>query len=226
MVRRRPGAHRRRSAPPRHAMPLPRLSLPRPTLPKVALPGPSLVRRVWARRPGTEQRPVERRRARALLLASVVFCAIVLLSALPWSTLLNERSQLSSASAEVSALQAENRALSDQARQLSNTSIQTALARQDYGLVHPGQTAYDILPPPGTTSSNAIASGHVPLDEAPVVPGSRRSEELLEAGVGGPRVPGTSGATDGGRGATVRPVTRSGAGGFWSRVGHTLEFWS
>jgi cell division protein FtsB len=209
-------------------MPLPRLSLPRPALPKVTLPGPSLLRRWRERRPASGQRPVERRRARALLLAAVLFCGIVLLSALPWSTLLNERSQLSSASAEVLALRAENRALADQARQLSNTSIQTALARQDYGLVHPGQTAYDILPPPGTTSSNAVASGHVPLDEAPVVPGSRRSQELLEAGVGGATVPGDAGATatDQTKGSTSRAGSRSGGGGFWSRVGHTLEFWS
>jgi cell division protein FtsB len=209
-------------------MPLPRLSLPKPALPKVSLPGPSLLRRLRERRQGAEQRPVERRRARALLLASVLFCAIVLVSALPWSTLLNERSQLSSASAEVMALRAENRALADQARQLSNTAVQTALARQDYGLVHPGQTAYDILPPPGTTSSNAIASGHVPLDEAPVVPGSRRSEELLEAGVGGATVPGASGGTAGAgdSGPTSSSSAGTGGGGFWSRVGHTLEFWS
>jgi cell division protein FtsB len=209
-------------------MPLPRLSLPRPALPKVTLPGPSLVRRLAERRRASAQRPVERRRARALLLVSVLFCAIVLVSALPWSTLLNERSQLSSASAEVTALRAENRTLADQARQLANTSVQTALARQDYGLVRPGQTAYDILPPPGTTSSNAIASGHVPLDEAPVVPGSRRSEELLEAGVAGATVPASSGSTgaDQVRGSTAPAPARAGAGGFWSRVGHTLEFWN
>lgn len=224
----RTGAHRRRSANPRHAMPLPRLSLPRPSLPKVSVPRLSRARSLWARLRGADQRPVERRRARALVLGSVAFAAIVLLSALPWSTLLDEHAQLSSDSAEVSTLQAQNRALADQARQLADTSTQTALARQDYGLVHPGQTAYDILPAPGTTPSNAVSSGHVPLDESPVVPGSRRSEQLLGAGVGTTATTGSSAGTVVDRAhAAMQPADlKRGAGGFWSRVGHTLEFWN
>ncbi len=176
---------------------------------------------------------MQRRRARALLMAAVLFAAIVLLSALPWSTLLKQGSQLTTDSAEVSQLQAENRELAAQARQLANGSTQTALARQDYGLVKPGQTAYDILPPPGSTPSNATQSGHVPLNEPPVVPGSRRSEELLGVGVlgstssAGPTSSATTSLRDRtGPAGTTEVTDRPGGGGFWSRVGRTLEFWN
>lgn len=167
-------------------------------------------------------------------MAAVLFAAIVLLSALPWSTLLNQHAQLSSATAELTELQAENRALAAQARQLANISTQDALARQDYGLVHPGQTAYDILPAPGSTPSDSTESGHVPLNEAPVAPGSHRSQELLGVGVvsstsSGAAAGTASGASRRGAGAGAQgtsPAASLDTGGFWSRVAHTLEFWN
>jgi cell division protein FtsB len=226
------GAHRRRRA--RTRRPLPRLSLPRPPRPTVAglrlsRLKPSVALAFVARFRTPEQRPVERRRARALLLVAVVFSALVLLTALPWTTLLNQHTQLSSATAEVNALQAENKALAVQAHQLSGSSTQSALARQDYGLVKPGQTAYDILPPAGSSSSGVTEAGHVPLDEAPVVPGSRRSEELLGAGVVNAPSSSTSRAsteTHVANAASAPSSESKGSGGFWSRVGHTLEFWN
>jgi cell division protein FtsB len=249
-LRPKPGAHR-----PRHARSLRSLrSRPRPSLPRQSPSRrprsvPSLARltrrrptvhRGVRRRPSlahllsapfskSDERPLERRRARALLLAAVLFATVVLLTALPWSTLLSQHTQLSSDTAEVNQLQVENRALAAQARQLSNSATQQALARQDYGLVKPGQTAYDILPAPGSSAATTD-SGHVPLNEAPVVPGSRRSEELLDAGV--VSAPSSSASTptsagqvhaQGGRGG---PSSTGDAGGFWTRVGHTLEFWN
>jgi cell division protein FtsB len=178
---------------------------------------------------------VERRRARALLLAAVLFATVVLLTALPWSTLANQHAQLTSASAEVTELQAQNHALTVQARELASKATQAGLARQDYGLVEPGQKAYDILPAPGTATTAATQAGHVPLDEPPVVPGSRRSEELLGAGVGSsaPSQPSgtpdrttTSPAHGGPYGTGASSTDRLDEGGFWSRVAHTLEFWS
>ena len=162
----------------------------------------------------------------------MVFAALVLLTTLPWTTLLDQHAQLASASAQVSQLQAENHALAAQARELSNKSTQAGLARQDYGLVEPGQKAYDILPAPGKAAPKAAAAGHVPLNEPPVVPGSRQSEELLGAGViSAPAVntpapaatPKTVGGTAQGSAVAANPL---GARSFWSRVGHSLEFWS
>jgi hypothetical protein len=154
----------------------------------------------------------------------MVFAAVVLASALPWSTLTNQHTQLTSASTEVSVLQAENHA-----------PTQAGLARQDYGLVKPGQKAYEILPAAaGTTASDAPTAGHVPLDEGPVVPGSRQSEELLGAGAVSTATASTPGSTASGsvQTATKRSATASGNGNslgaksFWSRVAHSLEFWS
>jgi septum formation initiator len=171
----------------------------------------------------------------------MVFAAVVLLVALPWTTLLNEHTQLSSATAETNQLQVENKALAAQAKELSSAATQSALARQDYGLVRPGQTAYDILPPPGAVANEAIQAGHVPLDEAPVVPGSRRSQELLGAGVVNPTSAASTspGSTAGSTTPAITPAgsrsssstarsapARLPTGGFWSRVGATLEFWN
>ncbi|HXQ62638.1 MAG TPA: septum formation initiator family protein [Acidimicrobiales bacterium] len=198
-----------------------------------SVPRFSILRPSTARRSHQRPRPVQRRRARALLLAAVVFAAVVLLSALPWSTLADQHAQLTSASSELSQLQAENRALAVQARRLSNKTTQAGLARQDYGLVESGQKAFDILPPPGTTPSEVTGGGHVPLDEPPVVPGSRRSEELLGVDVGssaplGDTVRSTSAqvASDSRPARQRASVDPLGARGFWSRVAHTLEFWS
>src|SRR3984957_16571135 len=120
-----------------------RVSLRRPPVHRNEQRRPSLARLASGRAQRTDRPPVERRRARALLLGSVVFAPIVVLTALPWSTLLSQHTQLSSDTAEMNQLQVENRALAAQARQLSDTATQEALARQDYGLVKPGQTAYD-----------------------------------------------------------------------------------
>ena len=226
-LRPRAGAHRRRHRSRRLALPRPSLgrlsASPRPPA-RRPLPDPLCTYRRGPdrrspgrrspdrRRAGGRRRPppVERRRARALLVGAAIFAAVVLLSALPWSTLLNQHAQLASDTAEVSALQAQNRALAGQARQLSDSSTQSALARQDYGLVRPGQKAYALLPPAGQASTGATDAGHVPLDEPPVVPGSRRSEELLGAGVASTAPSGGSAAT------TVGPSdargTRSPAG--------------
>ncbi len=179
-------------------------------------------------------RPVERRRARALLIVAVVFAAAVLGGALPWSTLAGQHAQLSSASAQLSQLKAENRELAVQAGQLSNRATQAGLARQDYGLVEAGQKAYDILPPAGTGASSVTGGGHVPLDEPPVVPGSRRSEALLGVDTGNVTPAGdaarTSAATVAGgqhpAGSRRAAIDHLGARSFWGRVAGTLEFWN
>ncbi|HXQ60635.1 MAG TPA: septum formation initiator family protein [Acidimicrobiales bacterium] len=178
-----------------------------------------------------EQNPVERRRARAVLLAAMLFAFVVVFVTLPWSVLASQHQQLTSDATQVKQLQAENRALGDEAGQLADPAAAAGLARQDYGLVRPGQRAYDILPPAGSGSSAVSDAGHVPLDQAPVVPGSRRSEELLGAGsvissaparTSASQTSGERSLSDGGAPASAP----RGPGGFWSRVGHTLEFWS
>jgi cell division protein FtsB len=169
-----------------------------------------------------------------LLLAAVVFAFVVVFLTMPWSALASQHQQLSSDSAQVKELQAENRALSAQARQLSDPTAVAGLAREDYGLVRPGQRAYAILPPAGSGSSTVNDAGHVPLNQAPVVPGSRQSQELLGAGAGSVTPAEASARTSGSQTRGERSLAAGGApqgtqqdtGGFWSRVAHTLEFWT
>jgi cell division protein FtsB len=169
-----------------------------------------------------------------VVLAAVAFAVIVVGAMLPWSTLASQHRALSSDTAKVNQLQVENQALSSQVRQLSDPSAVTGLARENYGLVRPGQRAYDILPPSGSSSSAATDTGHVPLNQAPVVPGSRRSQELLSAGLGNAASRGSASAATH-TGTAAGSVSSAGrapaaptppAGGFWSRVAHTLAFWS
>lgn len=169
-----------------------------------------------------------------MLLAAAVFAFVVVFVTMPWSVLASQHQQLSSDSSQVKELETENQALGAQAGQLADPAAAAGLARQDYGLVRPGQRAYDLLPPSGSGSSTVTDTGHVPLDQAPVVPGSPRSEALLGAGAGGVVAP-ASARTSASQSTGTRPVSGGGgarqtvpatAGGFWSRVGHTLEFWS
>jgi cell division protein FtsB len=214
--------------------PLPSVRVHRPTMARLSIRRPSRERRSSARHVASKRQTVERRRARAVLLAAVLFAAIVLLSALPWSTLANQHAQLTSASAQVNELQAQNRILADQARELSSKATQAGLARQDYGLVEPGQKAYEILPASGTSSPTAHEAGHVPLNEPPVVPGSRRSEQLLGVDTVGststnsttraPVGPGSAGRSPSAQGVTL--TNALGERSFVSRVVHTLEFWN
>jgi len=247
----RPGAHRRRRALARlpvirplskgrrlgrPSLPrsLPHISIHRPTVARLSFRRPSRERVSSARHVASKQQTVERRRARAVLLAALLFAAAVLLGALPWSTLTDQHAQLTSASAQVNELQAQNRTLADQARALSSKETQAGLARQDYGLVEPGQKAYEILPASGTSSSTAVQAGHVPLNEPPVVPGSRRSEQLLGVDTASSTSANSATRTSAGPGAAGRSpssqgVTLTNALGersFWSRVVHTLEFWN
>lgn len=184
---------------------------------------------------------LQRRRARALLVAAGIFAAIVLATSLPVSELLSQQRQLSSASQQLSALEKQNKALSEEAQQLSNPSTVVGIARRDYGLVAPGSQAYEILPSSGASAGSGESSGHVPLEGPPVVPGSAQSQGILAAGttgsVGGATGGSGSGssssgsgssssASSGSAGSSRASVGASGSdGGFWTRVVHTLEFW-
>lgn len=179
------------------------------------------------RRRGNSTRPaatkrlsIEHRRARALLIVSALFAVVVVSTGVPVAALLAQRHQLASTSAQLSELRAENRSLTDQARELNDPAAVSALARGDYGMVPPGDKAYDILPAPGSPASAGEGSGHVPLDGPPVVPGSSQSQELL--GVD----PGTVTDASGQGSSGTRPAGAAARGGFWSRVIHNLEFWN
>ncbi|HXW35553.1 MAG TPA: septum formation initiator family protein [Acidimicrobiales bacterium] len=190
---------------------------------------------------------LKRRRARVVLILAAGFSVLVLVTEMPVSALISQRHQISSSESQALEMQAANRTLSREAANLTNPASVDEIARGAYGLVSPGDKAYDVLPPSGSSPTAASLSGHVPLDGPPVVPGSRLSQQLLGAGsvstspnpgYNDQTAPGTgsgSGEEGGGKsgedgngssGQKSSPASGDGSKqSFWGRVVNTLEFW-
>jgi cell division protein FtsB len=181
------------------------------------------------------RRAIRRRRARIIWVVCGAFCLLVLLSSFPAHALLRQRSAINSSSAELDRLNAGNKELQSEATELSNPANIAALARSDYDMVSPGETAYDVLPSARTQKESS--KGHSSLNQSAIAPGSPESQALL--GEAGSAVPATSGSTSSGSTSTGSTPTGSqstgsgGAGssgahstpGLWGRVLDTLEFW-
>ncbi len=206
-------------------LPHPHLHVPRPRLRRPPSPLPLVVGAVARWRARRAEMTLERRRARTLVGATVVFVCVVLLTSFPLSGVLSQRSALSGAAHELATVQAQNRALARQVSDLATPAAVDGLARLDYGFVPKGQRAYDILPSSSPSGSALPGSGQVSLNEPPVAPGSSRSQELTgivapAGGTSAPRI--TTRAGSGGAGGGESPEPRS----YWARVVKSLEFWS
>ena len=90
---------------------------------------------------------MSRRRLVRVLLASVVLVAALFLFVLPGRTYLAQRRSLDAAAVRTRVLSAENAKLDQQVQQLQTDAEIERLAREQYGLVKPGESAYAILPP-------------------------------------------------------------------------------
>jgi cell division protein FtsB len=88
---------------------------------------------------------------RALLVA-IVAGGILFLFLLPGRTWLEQSRAMSSAQRRAQVLAQENAALSKRVTQLHSTAYIEQVARQQYGLVMPGEKAYGILLPEATTT--------------------------------------------------------------------------
>jgi cell division protein FtsB len=172
------------------------------------------------------RRAVSRRRAKLVGVACLALCVLVLATSFPVSALMRQHRQISAATSELQVLTSENESLQMQASTLSEPANIAALARRDYDLVRPGQTAYTVLPLPGSLESPQTSSGHSSLDQGPVAPGSAQSEALL--GDGGSAATGSSPGSSGASSAAAQGqagTTAKSVPGLWSRVLGTLEFW-
>jgi cell division protein FtsL len=109
-------------------------------------PGTSARRRVSARV----------RRRRTLLTATLLGLALVgllFVFVYPTRTYLQQRNQISAAEHHLAQLQRDTARLESQSRQLQTNAAVERIAREQYGLVRPGETPYVIVPtaPPVTT---------------------------------------------------------------------------
>jgi cell division protein FtsB len=93
------------------------------------------------------------RRAVRILLIAVTVGGLVFLFVLPGRTWLQQRSAMAAAQHRLQVLDKENAALTKRAQQLQNPSYLEQIARQQYGLVMPGEQAYGILLPTATTTT-------------------------------------------------------------------------
>jgi hypothetical protein len=164
----------------------------------------------------------------------------VLGTSFPWSALLSQHGQLSASAAQLHTLTSENQLLAEQEQQLNSKAEIDRLARQDYQMVLPGQTLYDVLPPSGLSSStpNGPLSGDpgsqplVAPANAPDMTPDPGLPQVSTATAGSGTPPGNVGAasagssSSGGSGAASgRTVVAPSPSSFWSRVTKTLEFW-
>jgi cell division protein FtsB len=176
--------------------------------------------------------PGELRRARLLLLGAVAVSAVFLFAWFPASSLLSQRSDLAGTESQLTTLHSQDAALAQEKKNLSDAGEIGRIAREQYQLVSPGQQAYEVLPPTGSTSGGTPYAGD-PGSDGPVTP-SAASELPPGSTTTTMTTPttstaaGSSGTATGGHPAdavTGRGASSQKSPGFVSRVVHALEFW-
>lgn len=99
------------------------------------------------------------RRATKAVVAVVTVTGLVFVFGFPVRTLLAQSHQTTVAQTRVKDLSAENAKLAQRAAQLKTDAEIRQIARQDYGLVMPGEHAYAIVPPATPPTSVAKVAG-------------------------------------------------------------------
>ena len=142
----------------------------------------------------------------------------------PAGALLEQRSALSKTESNLSHLRQQDRQLEQEKALLSRPNEVSRIARQDYGLVGPGQRSFEVLPPSASGSANPYA-------------GDPGLQPLAAPNSGA--VPGGTGGTGSGASHTASQQSHPGTGrssntsakshpapsGLWGRITNTLEFW-
>ncbi len=163
------------------------------------------------------------RRNRVPVVFAAVFALVVLATSFPFTDLLHQHQQLSAEAAQLSELRHQNQLLSEQQNQLNSSAEIERLARQNYQLVTPGQTLYDILPPSGRASAALVGEPSVgdPADQPLVAPAEAPN---MTPDPGLPQTPNAGGSTTGTSTAAASSPSQS-TSSFLGRVVSTLEFW-
>jgi cell division protein FtsB len=159
---------------------------------------------------------------------AAIFATAVLVTSFPLSALLAQHRALSAANAQLASVRHEDRLLAEQQRDLNSKTAIDRLARQDYQMVSPGQTLYDVLPPSGqSTPSAAGTSATGDPGTQPLVSPDDAADLSPEPGLTPTTVPASTGAHAPSGASPVTGATGGSApaASFWSRVSSTLEFW-
>ena len=92
-----------------------------------------------------------RRGTLALLLLGLAFVAVLFAFVYPTRTYLNQRQELNAAERRLEVLKQNTKALEHDSARLESDAEVERRAREDYGLVRPGETPYVLVPTPSTT---------------------------------------------------------------------------
>jgi cell division protein FtsB len=84
----------------------------------------------------------------------------------PARTYLAQQRSIASEQHEVAVLQAEDAKLAAESASLSNDATIERIAREEYGLVKPGQQAFTVLPPPASQASATSSRQSRPTEHA------------------------------------------------------------
>jgi cell division protein FtsB len=167
------------------------------------------------------RRSREGRRSQFLLVGGALLSAIILGAWFPASALYHQHASLASANAELSELHRQDVALAQERKNLSKSSEIARIAREQDQLVNPGQQAYAVLPPTGTSKANAPYAGDpaltgpvAPSSAAVLPPGSETTTTTPVTTTSTPSSPGTS-----------KTHHTPASGGVFSRMLDSLEFW-
>ncbi|MCU0269639.1 MAG: septum formation initiator family protein [Acidimicrobiales bacterium] len=88
------------------------------------------------------------RRLGAPLLAGVAVALVIVGGLFPTRTYLAKRQEVAEAEARLAGLEADNASLQARVEALDSDTEIERLAREDYGLVKPGEEVYRVVPPP------------------------------------------------------------------------------
>ena len=82
------------------------------------------------------------------VLATALLVGVLVVGVFPTRSYLSQRRAIAAAGAQAGQLGTTNDSLQNRVDQLQTDSEVERLARQEYGLVKPGEEVYEVLPPP------------------------------------------------------------------------------
>ncbi len=112
--------------------------------------------------------PISGGRALALLVTAVVVIGLLFAFVLPIRTYMGQRRSIGAGEARVQVLDEQNQQLAARMQQLKSDGEIERLAREQYGMVKPGEEPYAILPAPGS------APAALPSIVHPATPSAKR----------------------------------------------------
>ena len=106
-------------------------------------------------KPSTAPRSRGRRSTLVLLLLGLALVAVLFAFVYPTQTYLHQRKELNAAERRLQVLEQNTKALDHDSARLESDAEVERRAREDYGLVRPGETSYVLVPSPPTTPTTA-----------------------------------------------------------------------